>query len=83
MSFDLSTISDLDALRVMAQERPEFGDIIEAEIGKGRTDDQIVKLVCKAGGSPQAMRWARKCVRAMRELLHSPSDKIDAERDAL
>lgn len=52
----------------MANESPQVVDILSEQIDKGRTDEQIIALVCKAGGSPQAMRWTRKGLNALRGL---------------
>ena len=70
---DLSQYSDLFVLRVVAKERPEFVDILAGQIDRGRTDTEIIRIVCDAGGSPQAMRYAQKILRALRNLPNDPS----------
>lgn len=67
-AIDLSQHTDLEILAVVARERPEFGDVLSRLIDQGRTDDEIVRIVCAANGSPQAMRYAKKCLRALRNL---------------
>jgi hypothetical protein len=52
----LVRLSDLEVLRIVGTEQPEFVDIIAGEIDKGRTDEQIIRLACESGGSPQVMR---------------------------
>lgn len=80
-AFDLSRISDFEVLRIVGAEKPEFVDIIAAEIDKGRTDEQIIRLVCESGGSPQAMRYTQKCLRALRRL--AALDALTAESQRL
>lgn len=69
---DLSQYSDLFVLRVIGEERPEFVDILAGQIDRGRTDAEIIRIVCEAGGSPQAMRYASKLLRALRNLPNIP-----------
>ncbi len=68
MSLDLSQRSDLDLLRVISNERPEFVQIVVNQMDAGRTDEEIVRITCEAGGSPQAMRWTKAVCRALRSL---------------
>lgn len=68
MSLDLSQYSDLDVLRIVGGEKPEFVDILAGQVDRGRTDQEIVRLVCESGGSAQAMRYAKKILRALRNL---------------
>ena len=78
---DLSRLSDLEVLRIVGTERPQFVDIIAGEIDKGRTDEQIIRLVCDSAGSPQAMRYTQKCLRALRRL--ADLDALTAESQRL
>lgn len=78
---DLSRYSDLEVLRVVGSEKPEFVDIIAGEIDKGRTDEQIIRLACESGGSPQVMRYTQKCLRALRRL--AALDALTAESQRL
>lgn len=78
---DLSRFSDLEVLRIVGTERPEFVDIIAGEIDKGRTDEQIIRLACESGGSPQVMRYTQKCLRALRRL--AALDALTAESQRL
>ena len=78
---DLSRFSDLEVLRIVGTERPEFVDIIAGEIDKGRTDEQIIRLACDSGGSPQVMRYTQKCLRALRRL--AALDALTAESQRL
>jgi len=67
-SLDLSKYSDFDILRIVAEERPEFVDFLSDQIDRGWPDTEIIRIVCEAGGSPQAMRYAQKILRALRNL---------------
>ncbi len=78
-ALDLSQYSDLFVLRVIGEERPEFVDILAGQIDKGRTDAEIIRIVCEAGGSPQAMRYAQKILRALRNLPNSRHEPTPAE----
>jgi len=78
---DLSQHSDLDVLRIVGNERPQFVDIIAGEIDKGRTDEQIIRLACESGGSAQVMRYTQKCLRALRRL--AALDALTAESQRL
>lgn len=77
MPLDLDRFSDLDVLRVLGEDRPEFVDILAAQMDRGRSDEQIVALVCEAGGSAQMMRYAKKCLRALRSLAKEASAQGD------
>jgi hypothetical protein len=74
-------LSDIEVLRIVGTETPEFVDIIAGEIDKGRTDEQIIRLVCESGGSPQVMRYTQKCLRALRRL--AALDALTAESQRL
>lgn len=80
---DLSRYSDLDVLRIVGTERPQFVDIIAGEIDKGRTDEQIIRLVCDSGGSPQVMRYTQKCLRALRRLAALDALTAESQRMGL
>lgn len=68
MPLDLTAHSDFDVLHIVGNEQPEFIDILAAKIDEGRSDEEIVRLVAMAGGSAQAMRYAAKCCRALRQI---------------
>lgn len=68
MKPDLSQLSDIAVLRLVAEERPQFGDALAALIDKGHSDEEIVRMVADADGSGQAMHYAAKCLRALRSL---------------
>lgn len=73
---DLSQISDISVLRMLADEKPEFVDILATQLDHGRSDEEIILLVCQAGGSAQLMRYAKKCLRALRALAtHAAPDR--------
>lgn len=77
----LVRLSDLEVLRIVGKEKPGFVDIIAGEIDNGRTDEEIIRLVCDSGGSPQVMRYTQKCLRALRRL--AALDALTAESQHL
>ncbi len=72
---DLSQFSDIDVLRIVRKESPEFVDIMDAAIKRGWTDDHTIFIVCDSGGSPQAMRYAKKILNALRSIGSAPASE--------
>ncbi len=68
MSLDLSKYSGMDVLRVVGGQCPEFVDLLAQQIERGWSDDQIVRVCCDSGASPQAMRYAKKLLGVLRNL---------------
>jgi len=65
---DLSKYTDLELLEIASRERPEFVQALCDMADMGWSDDKIERTACDAGGSPQAMRWTRACIRGLRSL---------------
>jgi len=65
---DLSQYSDLEVLRIVGGESPDFVDLLASQIDLGRSDEFILRAVCEAGGSAQAMRYGKKLLTALRNL---------------
>jgi hypothetical protein len=71
---DLSQYSDLEVLRIVGAESPDFVDLLASQIDSGRSDEYIIKAVCEAGGSAQAMRYGKKLLTALRNLPNAKCD---------
>ena len=84
MSLNLTAYSDLDVLRVIGEEKPEFVDLLANLIDRGMSDAEIVRMAAAADGSAQAMHYTAKICRALRRLAREKAlDELIAESQRL